>query len=124
MFKWIGINESTGWFTSLRQNVAYEFPAWFIYALPDGLWTCSYIIFIGTIWQFNVRNCIWVVSLIPIVGLVSEILQGIQILPGVFDWLDVLAYGIGWIGGVFYLKFVQQKILKMNKYEKIMDQNM
>ena len=73
-----------------------------LYCLPDALWTTSYIIISDTIWQNNKRmQYIWA-SILPIIGLTSEIFQKTGIIHGTFDILDMLCYIIPYIIYVTY----------------------
>lgn len=79
------------------------FPKWFLFSLPDGLWTFSYVSAMLCIWDFklNNRNFIWI-TFIPLVAVVSEIGQKIKIVPGTFDKLDLLFYVIGFIAPIIF----------------------
>ena len=63
-------------------------PEWIRFALPDGLWSMSYILMIDALVK---RDYFWT-SLIPVIGLLSELLQLIGWLPGTFDVADIIAY--------------------------------
>lgn len=112
MFHVFGITESTGWLSFLRGHAPADATGWMIYALPDGLWACSYVIFIGCLWNFEFPKYIPVALIIPFIGIVSEALQGIGIMPGVFDWIDMLMYFAGGSLGVIYLLIVKKQIIK------------
>lgn len=112
MFYAFGISESTGWLAFLRGHVPIDVSGWIIYALPDGLWACSYVVFIGCIWNFEFPKYLPVALIIPIIGIASEALQGIGLMPGVFDWIDVLMYFAGGSVGLIYLLIVQKQINK------------
>lgn len=75
----------------LRKSVAdINVPEWIRFALPDGLWSTSYILLID-VWVK--RGILWT-SFIPFIGVLSELLQLIGWLPGTFDTADLLAYSI------------------------------
>lgn len=75
----------------LRKSVAdINVPEWIRFALPDGLWSTSYILLID-VWVK--RGILWT-SFIPFIGVLSELLQLIGRLPGTFDTADLLAYSI------------------------------
>ncbi|MBQ9641250.1 MAG: hypothetical protein IJV06_06795 [Bacteroidaceae bacterium] len=68
-------------------------PEWFIYSLPAGLWVTAYILIVDAIHHSSSRRVkLCTASFIPLLGLLSEILQGCGWLPGTFDWLDLAAY--------------------------------
>ena len=63
------------------------------YSLPDGLYCAAYILLIDAIW--NNSNCFakyYIISLIPIVTIISEILQYFGIVVGTFDMYDLICY--------------------------------
>lgn len=112
MFNVFGLTESTRWLAFLRVHAPIDVSDWIIYALPDGLWACSYVIFIGCIWNFEFPKYLPVALIIPFIGITSEALQGIGLLPGVFDWIDMLMYFAGGSVGLIYLLIVQKQIKK------------
>ena len=89
---------------SLRSMVADVHPAEFIiFALPDGLWTISYILIISHICrnQQLSSRLIWA-SVIPALGIISELLQAIGIVPGVFDFADLACYSLPLVVYIIY----------------------
>lgn len=77
---------------------ADNFPEWFLFSLPDGLWITSYALLMSYIWNFKINfySIFWI-SLIPSIAIFSEIGQALKILEGTFDWLDLLFYLLGFI---------------------------
>lgn len=66
-----------------------------VYSLPAALWSAAYILAMESLWcgrgvslGFRV---VWV-SLVPVMGVVSELMQAAGMLPGVFDWMDLMCY--------------------------------
>lgn len=75
----------------LRKSVeTIELPEWVRFALPDGLWSMSYILMIDAIVK---RDYLWT-AIIPAIGIISEIMQWLGWLPGTFDVADLLAYAV------------------------------
>ena len=112
MFKWTNTNSDTHWLLSIRSIVPQNIPDWVKYALPDGLWACSYVILIGTIWDFKIQRCWGLLLIVPMAGVISELLQGLGSLPGVFDWKDLIAYITGLLMGLLFLLYINTKRLK------------
>lgn len=112
MFWLTNISEETDWIMSLRHTAPSNMPSWIIYALPDGLWSCSYTILVGTIWDFDLSKCVYMLLFIPALGFISELLQGVGIVPGVFDWSDLIAYLLGGLLGFMYVYFMMKKQFK------------
>ncbi|WP_210148253.1 hypothetical protein [Chryseobacterium scophthalmum] len=71
-------------------------PNWFLYSLPDGLWIFSYVCLMIYIWNFklNAHSFFWI-GTIPLIAIFSEIGQAINVIPGTFDFCDLLFYILG-----------------------------
>lgn len=112
MFEWLG--ELRPFVLSIRPKcVLYD---WLIYSLPDGLWLFSYVILIGAIWSFNMKGCILYSMPLIVIALGSELLQVTGLVPGTFDWVDLLCYSLGAICGFYYINLLKSKI--NYEYEK------
>lgn len=99
MFRWFGIGEHTRWLMRLRES----FPSvseWVVYALPDGLWSFAYTLTVATIWDFDIRRGWPLICGIPIIGIVSEMMQLFGWIQGVFDPGDLIAYAAGLAAGL------------------------
>ncbi len=84
----------------LRNSVAeIELPEWIRFALPDGLWSMSYILMIDAI----VKRDYLLTAVIPTLGILSELMQCLGWLPGTFDIADLLAYAVPY---VLYFSYV------------------
>ncbi len=99
------------WVNALRNSVTFTLPDWVLYSLPDGLWIYSYILVIGAIRNFNIRESTLAIFCLPTVAIISEFLQLPGIIPGTFDSSDILAYTLGMALGIIH-------IIKTNQYEK------
>lgn len=80
----------------LRSSASNLHPCDFIvYCLPDGLWAIAYILLIDHFFQNESlkKQLLWA-SIIPAIGFLSELLQAIGFMPGVFDICDLLCYAI------------------------------
>lgn len=80
--------------TSWRSMMTFWQPTEFwVYSLPGGLWAAAYILLVyGLLSRQSALLRLTIASSIPMVGVVSELLQGVHCLPGVFDWTDLLCY--------------------------------
>lgn len=83
-------------------------PEFVRFCLPDGLWTTSYILFSD---YYNRNEVLaWrvgLVSVIPMLGIASELLQLTPLIPGTFDVLDLASYSlplISYIGIIIFKK--------------------
>lgn len=71
----------------------HPLPSWVYYSLPDGLWLLSYMLFMNIIWskKEEVQYIIWL-YILPVIAIVSEILQIFISEIGTFDIIDLLSY--------------------------------
>ena len=97
---------------SLLRSDTDNLAEWIKFSLPDGLWVFTYVLYIGIVYSFKTDKCKLMVSVLPIIGIVSEFLQYARIIPGTFDVIDLLAYTIGGLVGLGYINIVKQLILK------------
>lgn len=101
MFLWLnyfGLGKIIASVRNFTLPFVSSFPDWFLFSLPDGLWIFSFISLQLHIWKYslNFSNLIWFVS-IPLIAIISEIFQNLNILNGVFDPFDILFYSLGFI---------------------------
>lgn len=78
----------------IRHDTAQTSVPYFIkYCLPDALWATAYIIIADAVFCKSGKKQRWLwASAIPLIGASSELLQLPGIIPGTFDWLDLLCY--------------------------------
>ena len=77
------------------ENWDTHWPSWALYSLPDGTWLYAYIVFYRWIWRNESRQWMWFwihLGLMMSVGI--EIAQAFKWVPGTFDWMDLLFYGL------------------------------
>ena len=83
-------------------------PLWIANSLPDGLWSASYVLLMhGMMRPLGPRAQLCWASVIPSLGVISELLQGMGLLPGVFDTTDLLCYIIPY--AIYYLIIMTNK---------------
>lgn len=64
-----------------------------LYSLPDGLYCAAYILMTDAVWHNNKSlQRIATVSAIPLVAIVYELMQGLNMVSGTFDVVDILCY--------------------------------
>lgn len=74
-------------------------PEFVRFCLPDGLWTLSYILFSDSVNRHEsmMKRLAWI-SVVPLLGVVSELMQLAQLLPGTFDVADLACYSLPLLG--------------------------
>ena len=87
------------WADRMRSFTAdVRLPDVVVNSLPGGLWALGYILVIDSIFSHQSRSTriVWA-SVIPLLGVCSEVLQGVGLLPGVFDLWDLVCYALPFI---------------------------
>ena len=78
-------------------------------SLPAGLWAAAYVLLIDSLLKRQpTKQKIGAASIIPLTGAVSEVLQSASLLPGTFDWADLLCYLLP-LGAYIYIESRKQK---------------
>ena len=77
---------------------AMQWPEFVVFSLPGGLWSASYVLLADAVFagQSNLIRLSWG-SLIPMIGVVSELLQALGLCPGTADWQDAVCYGVPYV---------------------------
>ena len=87
------------WADRMRSYTAdVRLPDVVVNSLPGGLWALGYILVIDSIFgnQSRSTRIVWA-SVIPLLGVCSEVMQGVGLLPGVFDLWDLFCYALPFI---------------------------
>ena len=93
MFNWFDIIGISNWVISIRNifhPLKHSLPAWVYYSLPDALWVYSFSASYLLLWKnnFNIGRY-WL--LIPLsTGCFVELAQGLKLMKGTFDPIDLL----------------------------------
>lgn len=84
--------------------------SWIKYNLPDGLWLYALLSTVIFIWRDNYSGyfILWILLTLTLCFL-SEIFQKLHVIPGNFDWNDIIAYTTAF---VFFYFFNYQYINK------------
>ena len=82
-----------------RTALATQQPAPFIvYCLPNGLWSAAFILIMDRLFAHQpLRQRLCWTAVIPGIGIAAELLQEVGIVPGTFDWLDILCYAVPYL---------------------------
>ena len=101
MFEWVGYIGLGGVVEEFRvfvTPVEVLIPEWMIFSAPNGLWLFSFAGLMVFIWgrEQILMASAWTFALWA-VAVISEVLQSINFLPGIFDIGDVFAYTVGFL---------------------------
>lgn len=108
LIDWIGygpyIDQLRSWSLSLldpQECLDDTLTDWLLYCLPDGLWSIAYMLCIDA-WALSklphanyslyIRSGL--ISICPLSGIITELMQGIGWLGGTYDWRDLFCYSI------------------------------
>ena len=82
------------------------------YNIPDMLWFVSGILLFRFIWFYKVKIQTVYIVCFYVIGLVLEISQLSEKVPGTFDWFDLLFMGIGaFVEGLLYKIYIQRRFV-------------
>lgn len=114
MFNWI---DKIGMSEDLIKSRIYfkvynHFPNWIIYNSPAFIWTFSFTMLLGIIWNYQIKKMNICILLIPMtLGITSEVLQKVKIINGTFDIFDLSLYALG---GFYSLLLINSLQIKLN----------
>lgn len=107
MFSWlkaIGAEDSIHSARLNNKHLATTIPDWIVFSAPNGLWVFSFGLIMTFIWGGNrCSQGVVLTTVVFISGMASELLQISKLIPGTFDYFDLLAYAAGFAGYVFLL---------------------
>lgn len=73
-------------------------PDFMIFALPDGLWIASYILIMISIWwKRSEKQQMIFCSILPVIGISSELGQYCGFVKGTADFADIVCYTVPFI---------------------------
>lgn len=102
MFRWCESFHIREYIDSIR--IPCTLPQWVVFSLPDGLWLCSYALFVSTIWDFDLKQGWPYVFFLSVIAIGSEIAQAFGLMRGTFDWMDMVCYIIGMLLAYIIIK--------------------
>ncbi len=96
MFRWFRVLGLEATIQQVRLGVpaVAAMPSWFVYSLPDGLWVYALSAFMGHVWSGSRTSVVRIMFLGagPVLGVGSELGQMAHLVPGSFDWTDIVFY--------------------------------
>ena len=73
-------------------------PEFIVYSLPGALWSAAYLLTVDCfLYGQSVRTRLVATSIIPLIGVASEVFQLTGMVPGTFDGWDLLCYLIPYL---------------------------
>lgn len=107
LFRWaqaVGVTEEVYSVRVAANWLAPLLPEWVIFSLPYALWVSSYMFAVEVIWYRSpsTSKYVWLTAA-PALALVSELAQAARLIPGTFDWVDVVFLAITPIIGLILL---------------------
>jgi hypothetical protein len=87
------------------------FTSMLFFNLPDALWFLSGILFLRFIWFSRYKEQNVYIICFFLIGVVFEISQLSENIPGTFDWLDLFFMGMtALLEGLLYKIFIQRRL--------------
>lgn len=95
MFSWfdnLGLSNNISFLRELYS--ANSIYSWVKYNMPAALWLFAYLFVIDAIWEKRMTSPMYKAFFwfMPVIAVLSEVLQLINLLPGTFDIFDVCSY--------------------------------
>ncbi len=88
----------------------FQLPEWMLFSLPAALWAAAYILVTDAILaQRPPLRRLAVAAFIPALGMASELMQALHLLPGTFDVADLVAYAVPCLAYVMWLGFCRPR---------------
>lgn len=107
MFQWFSTLNMDGLVNWVRGRVAnFKLPAFIEYCLPNGLWVTSYLLAANALVVEN--KLIWALCL-PAIAILFEVLQIWHIIPGTFDFGDLICLLIPVLLYILYYSLHNEK---------------
>ena len=81
-------------------------PEFVVYSLPGGLWATAYIVIVDGLLKHKPKGkrLMWA-SVIPALGIASELMQYAGWLPGTADVADLICYCLPYIAYIIYITY-------------------
>ncbi len=111
MFNWLDSIRCEKYFNQHNFNSNSKIISFCIFSLPNGLWLLSAIILLGLIWKNN-KHIFYIYALLfVIISLAFELFQLLRIIPGTFDFLDIITLVISFLLGIIIYHLIIQRYL-------------
>lgn len=84
------------------QTTHWVVPDFILFSLPDGLYCLSYVILIDALWPVEGTSKAIAASVIPAAAVIHETGQGMRMVRGTFDAMDLCCYLVPWMLYLLY----------------------
>jgi hypothetical protein len=104
LFDWLTAAGLAGAVDAARRAAAgLSLPRPLLYTLPDALWAYAFGAALGLIWIGGASRprALWIAAAL-LIACAIELGQAASIIPGTFDWLDLLAIAAGLAAGALW----------------------
>lgn len=96
MFRWFEYFHLSDYIYFIRNSLITPLPSAvksLTNTVPGGFWTFSYTVFLMFIWNFSInRKNIFYYLIIPLAAVSSEFYQLAGLIPGTFNYFDIISY--------------------------------
>lgn len=106
LFSWLKNLNLESFFEQKSFNSKSKILSFCIYSLPNALWSVSAIILFGIVWEKSTNTFLFYSIGFTLGNITFEILQFFKIIPGTFDFMDILVLLISLITGIFIYKLL------------------
>jgi len=80
-------------------------PQFIIYNVPDALWFYALLSAVIAIWEYKTsKNFIIWFAIVVLLSLLSEVFQSLKLIPGTFDYKDLIVYVIAGLLSLLQLR--------------------
>ncbi|MGC4079467.1 MAG: hypothetical protein QM702_20990 [Rubrivivax sp.] len=104
VFGWIGSLGLSGPLMRLRETLAplaRALPAWVLFSLPNALWAYAFTVAMSHMWSHKLsRASLPWLAVGPVISIGAELGQGIGLVPGTFDLVDLLTVVIACVAAL------------------------
>jgi len=112
--RWLGFDGELTFLRARILPVGHKLPEWFVFSMPDGLWSLALTLIMLTIWMgsHSILKYVWYAT-IPILVFGYELLQWTGMVGGTFCFTDIILVAAGLLAGLVMTLLT----FKKSKYE-------
>ena len=118
LFKWLdalGLMTTSLSIRNFFHPFKKDLPNWVYFSLPDGLWVYSFSSAIMIMWRNNYEKAKYWLLIPFFLGIIIEIAQGLKIIRGTFDIIDLIFSIIALLSSILIINYK----IKQNEKKKL-----